>query len=88
MTERLQQAVAQATARVAQLAEQAERLPPDEQDELAARIEVLANELRWEELLNDPSRAAAIDALAEEALADLAAGRTRPLSEVFGDDAL
>jgi hypothetical protein len=85
MTERLQQAVARAEANVAQLAKQAEHLTPEQQDELAGRIEALANELRWEELLNDPSRAAAVEALAEEALADLAAGRTRPLSEVFDD---
>ena len=33
-------------------------------------------------------RASILDDLADEALADFAAGKTKPLSEVFSDDAL
>ena len=84
MTERLRQAVAHMTSAV----EQAERLGPTEQDILAAKIETIVNEIVWEHLLNDPDRAAAIDTLADEALADLAAGKTHAISDVFGDDEL
>lgn len=51
--------------------------------EMAARLEALVNDLRWEQLLDDPMRAAAIDALAEQALVDLATGDTRPLGEIL-----
>lgn len=82
MTDRLRRAVDDVT----HLAEEAEQLPPDEQDLLAARIEALANDLRWQQLLDDPARAEAVDALAGEALADYAAGRSRPLGDVLQDD--
>lgn len=68
--------------------EQAERLDPAEQDILAASIETLINNIAWEHLLSDADRAAAIDTLADEALADLVAGKTHALSDVFGDDEL
>ena len=68
---------------------QAELLPEEEQRALAQMIlERIANEKRWEELLDDPTRATAVDALAEEALAEFKAGKSYPLSEVFGDEDL
>lgn len=82
MIDRLRRAVDDVT----HLAEEAEQLPLDEQEALAARIEALANELRWQQLLDDPARAKSVDALADEALADYAAGRTRPLSDILEDD--
>ncbi|HST90476.1 MAG TPA: hypothetical protein VLJ14_19030 [Ktedonobacterales bacterium] len=79
MTERLRQAI----SRIEDAAQHAEQLPAEEQDALAAQIEEMLNDLRWEQLLADPARSEAIDALAE-----FRAARTRPLSDVFGDDAL
>lgn len=73
MTERLKRAVATVTS----VAHQAERLTPEAQDTLAAHIEALASELRWDTLLDDPARSDAIDRLADEALADFHAGRTQ-----------
>jgi nucleoid-associated protein YejK len=68
---------------------QAEQLPEEAQQALAEMIlERIANDKRWEELLNDPEHAAAVDVLAEEALAEFRAGKSYPLSEVFGDDSL
>lgn len=59
---------------------QAEQLPEEEQQKIAEMIlERIANDKRWEELLVDPKRAAAVDALAE-----FKAGKSSPLSEVFG----
>ncbi|GEM_PF-6758819 len=43
----------------------------------------IANEKRWEELLNDPRHVAAVDALAEEALAEFKAGQSYPLSGIL-----
>lgn len=85
MTERLRQAVALAVASVTHAGEQAERLEVDQQEEVAAHIEALANELRWQELLNDPDRVAAVDHLADEALAAFESGQTRPLAEVLAE---
>jgi hypothetical protein len=68
---------------------QAEQLPEAAQRALAEMIlERIANDKRWDELLNDPERAAAVDALAEEALAEFKVGKFYPLSEVFEDDSL
>lgn len=54
---------------------QAEQLPEAEQRTLAEMIlERIANDKRWEELFDDPKRAAAVDVLAEEALAEFKAG--------------
>ena len=83
MIDRLEKAVAQATAQMADLMKQAASLSPTAQNELAARVEALTNELRWEQLLDYPTRAFAVDALADQALADFGADRTRAL-----DDAL
>ena len=85
MIERLLKAIDQTTAQVATLAKAAEQLSTEEQNELAARIEALANELRWEHPLNDTSRADALDALADQALAELASGGTRSLDDVLAD---
>ena len=78
----------QALAHITSVVEQAERLSPAEQDLLAARIETIFHDIVWEDLLNDSNRAAAVDALADEALADLAAGNTHARGDVFGDDEL
>ena len=68
---------------------QAEQLPEEEQRTLAEMIlEQIANEKRWDALLDDPKRASAVDALADEALAEFKAGKSYPLSEVFGDEDL
>ncbi len=67
----------------------AEQLPEEAQRALAEMIlERIANDKRWDELLDDPEHAAAVDALAEEALAEFKAGKSYPLSDVFGDESL
>jgi hypothetical protein len=67
----------------------AAQLPEAEQQLLADLIrERIVAGRYWDQLLSDPGRAAAIDALAEEALAEFAAGQTRLLSEGFGDESL
>jgi nucleoid-associated protein YejK len=68
---------------------QAEQLSEEEQQALAEMIfEQIANEKRWEELLDDPTRTSAVDALADEALAEFKAGKSYSLGEVFGDEDL
>ena len=86
MTDRLEKAAAQATTQIADLLKHAATLSPADQNDLAAHLEVLANDLRWEQLLDDPARAAAVDALADQALADFAAGNTRSLDDVLDVD--
>jgi hypothetical protein len=55
----------------------AEQLPEEDQRALAEMIlEQIANEKRWDALLDDPKRASAVDALAEEALAEFKAGKS------------
>ncbi len=62
----------------------AERLSEEERRALAEMIlGRIANEKRWEELLNDPRHVAAVDALAEEALAEFKAGQSYPLSDIL-----
>lgn len=61
-------------------------LGPGHQDRLAARPGAHANERRWQELLNEPDRVAAVDDVADEALAAFESGKTRPLSEVLSDE--
>ena len=57
---------------------EARKLPPDDQDALAARLlEELKSDRRWDELL--AGSADALDKLAEEARAEYRAGRTEPL---------
>jgi hypothetical protein len=63
MVERLRRAVDLVT-------QEAERLTDAEQDALAAQLEALANDLRWEEVLGDPAYTAGVDVLADEALAE------------------
>jgi hypothetical protein len=84
MTERLRRAVDRITAVVPE----AEQLLPEGQDALAERLEVIMNELRWAQLLVDPKRATAVDALTEDALADFASGKMRSLGDVFSDESL
>jgi hypothetical protein len=58
--------------------EEASRLPPDEQDALAARIlEEIDSERRWDELFSKSPHV--LEKLAEEAKAELRAGLTEPL---------
>jgi hypothetical protein len=58
--------------------EEASRLPPDEQDALAARIlEEIDSERRWDELFAKSPHV--LEKLAEEAKAELRAGLTEPL---------
>ncbi len=62
--------------------EAASKLPEAEQDALAAAIlEELASERRWDELFE--RSADTLAELANEALAEDRAGRTRPLDELL-----
>lgn len=59
--------------------EEAEKLPPEEQDALAgALLRDLASEERWERAFD--TTADALDGLADEALEEHRAGETRPLN--------
>ena len=58
--------------------EEARKLPPEEQDALGAIIlEEIADEARWAQKFADTQDV--LEKLADEALADLKAGRTTPL---------
>ena len=70
MTQALTSAVAVAT-----------RLPPEEQDVLAAiLLEEIASEHRWSSSFAKSE--AALETLAAEALADFRAGKTKPLDDL------
>ncbi|WP_297902547.1 hypothetical protein [Metallibacterium sp.] len=70
MTQALTSAVAEAT-----------KLPPDEQDILAAiLLEEIASEQRWSRLFAKSGYV--LEALATEALADFKAGKTQPLDDL------
>ena len=59
---------------------QAEKLPPEEQDAIAAiLIEEIASEQRWSQSFARSEHV--LEALAAEALADFKSGQTRPLDE-------
>ena len=59
---------------------QAEKLPPEEQDAIAAiLIEEIASEQRWSQSFARSEHV--LEALAAEALADIKSGKTRPLDE-------
>ena len=71
MTQALTSAVAEAT-----------KLPPDEQDDLAAiLIEEIASEQRWSRLFAKSETV--LEAMALEALADFKAGKTKSLDELL-----
>ena len=53
-------------------------LSDQEAKELASWLEELRGQ-RWDRQIEDDSKAGRLDRLAEEALADFSAGRTRPL---------
>ncbi len=72
MTEQLRHAV-----------EQIEQLPEEAQNEIAAKLLVLMDDQRWEELLDHPKTEALLDILSAEGDAEDAAGLTRPLSESY-----
>ncbi len=65
------------------LAQEAERLPEEDQNSLAVQLEAITDSLRWDELLSDPAYSSAIDSLADEALEQWKVGKTRPLDEVM-----
>ena len=59
----------------------AAKLPPEEQDALAAiLLEEIASERRWSESFSKSE--AALESLASEAIADFKGGRTKPLDEL------
>ena len=59
---------------------QAEKLPPEEQDAIAAiLLEEIASEQRWSQSFARSEHV--LEALAAEALADFKSGKTRPLDE-------
>ena len=61
---------------------QAEKLPPEEQDALAAiLLEEIASEQRWSQSFARSEHV--LEALAAEALAEFKAGKTRPLDELL-----
>ena len=61
---------------------QAEKLPPEEQDVLAGiLVEEIASEQRWSQSFASSEHV--LEALATEALAELEAGKTRPLDELL-----
>ena len=75
MTDTLRQAVAQAEA-----------LPAPDQDALAAVIlDEIASDARWDALFARPTAGTALERLAAEAMDDLDAGRTRPLTDLLGE---
>ena len=63
--------------------EKAQFLSEEEQEALAARLESIANDLRWDELLADPANTEALDILADEALAEYQAGKTHTLDNIL-----
>ena len=66
--------MAQAMSRIAQLPEQ-------DQEALAAiLLREIESERRWDELFSRPESADLLASMADEALADVEAGRCRPLS--------
>jgi hypothetical protein len=68
------------TSQLAAVVAEASLLPATEQDALAAILrEELDSERRWEESFARPESQTMLERLAEEALADQIAGRTRPL---------
>jgi hypothetical protein len=70
MTQALNSAVAEAT-----------KLPPEEQDILAAiLLEEIASERRWSRSFAKSEHV--LEALAAEALADFKAGKTKPLEDL------
>ena len=72
MTEQLRRAV-----------EQIEKLPEDEQNEIAANLLALADERQWKQLLSHPKTETLLDMLSAEADEEDEAGLTRPLSESY-----
>lgn len=64
------------------------KLPPDQQDSMAAIIrEELESERKWDELFASKKSQEWLSRMADEALAEHAAGRTRSLEELLeGND--
>jgi hypothetical protein len=59
---------------------EASRLPEEQQDALAAVIlREIESERRWDELFARPESSELLERLANQAIADHRAGRTRPL---------
>ena len=66
-----------------QAVEQVEQLPDEAQNDIAAKMIALADEIKWERLLNHPKTADLLDMLSAEGDAEDEAGLTRPLSESY-----
>jgi len=60
------------------------KLPPEEQDTMAAIIrEELESERKWDELFASKESQELLSRMADQALAEDAAGETRPLEELL-----
>lgn len=70
------------TRALASAVARAEKLPPEEQDVLAAiLLEEIASERRWSQSFARSEHV--LELLAAEALAEFQAGKTRPLDELL-----
>ena len=70
------------THALASAVEQAEKLPAEEQDVLAAiLLEEIASEQRWSQSFARSGQV--LESLAAEALAEFKSGKTRPLDELI-----
>ena len=68
-----------------QVMAEVERLPPDQQDKIAALIQLELEEWEWDALVATPQSQRFLDLLVEEARRDEAAGRLRDLEDTFRD---
>ncbi len=76
MTEELRQAM-----------ERAAQQSPQEQAIIAATVnQVIDGDARWEELLNDPQRLPALEAMAEDTYQEYLRGETQDLDELLAAD--
>jgi hypothetical protein len=66
-----------------QAVEQVEQLPDDAQNDIAAKMIALADEIKWTRLLSHPKTADLLDMLSAEGDVEDEAGLTRPLSESY-----
>lgn len=66
-----------------QAVEQVEQLPEEAQNDIAAKMIALADDIKWARLLSHPKTADLLDMLSAEGDAEDEAGLTRPLSESY-----
>jgi hypothetical protein len=69
------------TETLKQVLARVERLPAEQQDAIAEVIERELEEREWEELVGSPASQRFLEALADEARAEDAAGQTRPTAD-------